>query len=222
MVALRILVALTGAAILSGCMSNSVRQLDGRIQPPGRDTALVVIGLGFDVDVELPEDQRQRYSARALDQLEFGVTLDRFDLETRRAIGSCSRFDRIVYGRPGRQAPVAYAIFEVPPGWYVRGSLSSGVHPAAEPPELVQQSDTGIERAVFHAPAGQATYFGDWIIASNTARGGVDIYWRGRTIWRSDIEGAESFTQSRGLSNLRPADVRMVEGAQGASFICTP
>lgn len=221
MKSLRAAAMLLAAMMLQGCLLNSVKPVTRELDRIPTDRAIVIVGLGFEVDITTTELFREEHPHWNPSTTPTGIVLDRFDPETGYGIGDCRRFDRIQYGALPQTAPVRYAAFNVPAGWYVAGELHSRVYQIAEPPQLTvpfeEHPDIPRERAILHAPGGTVTYFGDWVLTDFEMLGSFMSL---GSDWRVNLTGATEFARSLGIPDPQPADRQFVHGARGPMFKC--
>jgi len=214
---LRTSAVLVMAALVSGCLHNAIREIDPA-RFSGDDMAYVLVG--FRVNGIEPPAWGDPYGRQFL----------RYDDATGRMIGNCRQWDRINVVSDGRDR--RYYLFRVPAGYYYEGRAQNRLVNIPRAPELTPASETAwpgaggpaaqrtasgeyLGMTLFHAPAGQITYFGDWEYRMENGAAQVS--------WTMSADDARAFAETAGLPEPVPAERQVVADIHSRNgLICTP
>ncbi len=168
--------------LLTGCTFNQVQPFSKGLQP-NSDYAVLVYGLGVEGAWTAPR---------------FAVTLDEYSLQTQAITGNCWHYNRTVASVPAPKKGIEYFAFKAPAGHYVYSAFNGATLDRAS--------------SAFHAPPGQITYIGDFILKENRS---VTLV--------SDIAQSKAALMSA-LPDIK-GEIRQAESTpvpSPAAFLCTP
>ncbi|HEX8788315.1 MAG TPA: hypothetical protein VF793_19165 [Telluria sp.] len=122
------------SAGLAGCILNSSLPLPEGGTPPSH-RAVLVYGVKAEARWDTPR---------------IGVQLTEYDLKRQAITGNCFLFNRTETSAPAVPGKINWFAFDVPPGYYVYSPFNGA---GLEGPSVA-----------FEAPAGRATYIGDFVL----------------------------------------------------------
>jgi hypothetical protein len=184
-----LIILMFAMTVLGGCLLNGAYQMrSDNIKIP-RDRAVILFAAADD---------------RSADgQTSFTMQFDEFSLQTGAIEGNCFHYTRMKAEADAAVGERVYFVFNTVPGHYILSPFLG----FANNPEM---------NVAFHAPAGVATYLGDFLES-----GGEAPYWRGSMKRVDDLDGANTFAAGLGLPSLHRAETTPIQ-SRGPIFVCTP